>query len=296
MAKPSLPDEKRQNSLKITFPTELAEQVIDNLSDDASSIAVCALVCKQWVTRSRFHLFASPLNLHSGALAGFQRGRTEADIVALKALANSPLQTFAPFIRELNVMGPLEEIYLTLNDLSRLINITTLTIECTGRRISIPSELEHVLRRIPTAFTRVRILRLIGGEFTLAQFTSLVCGFEELTNLHLDPVRWSIEDTKRSYSSFPPLPRSLRTLDLGARTGYYTVLPWVISHAPCPPMDTLYLETTSISSKDFANLRDLLRLLGPSLHHLSLFFLTRDADAWWSKTKAGMYLRDVTIR
>lgn len=244
-------------------------------------------MCRQWTLRSRFHLFATSVDLHIGSLPGFVRGRTETDIAALKALINSPVQTFAPFVRSLNVMGPIEGIYLTLRDLSRLANIATLTIECTGRRILIPPEMEHVLPGIPVAFPRVRALHLVGGEFMLAQFAALACGFAEVESVRLDPVRWTFDDTKRQDAARGmELPQSLRALELGGGTGYYAVLPWMIAHAAPPALHTLVVETTSISLKDFEGLRDLLRVLGPTLRHL-LLFLTCDADAWWSKRKAG---------
>ncbi|KAJ6539868.1 hypothetical protein DFH09DRAFT_1397058, partial [Mycena vulgaris] len=276
------------------FPAEIVEQVIDSLVSNASSIAACGLVCKQWNPRSRFHLFAAPLDLHIGALPGFKQGRTEADIVALKALANSPLQTFATFIRALNIMGPLPEIYLVLKDLAPLANVASLTIECTGRRLMIPPNLAPVLRALSASFPRVRALQLVGGEFTLAQAAAVACGFGALESLRLDPVRWVLEDTKRAAIA-EALPHGVRALKLGGGTGYYAVLPWLIAHQAPPTLDTLCLETASISAADFARLRDLLRVLGPSLRTLSLFFLTRDADAWWSKTKAVYITQHLTL-
>ncbi|KAJ7726156.1 hypothetical protein DFH07DRAFT_970604 [Mycena maculata] len=281
-----------------TFPTELIEQVIDNLSDDAFSIASCGLVCRQWTPRSRYHLFATPLDLQFSPLPGFSKGRTEPDIKALKALARSPVQTFAPFVRALNVMGPIGDIYPTLMDLAPLANIATLTVVCNGngRSIAIPPELEHLLRAVPLAFPRVRALHLIGGEFTLAQLTALACGFPALDALYLDPVRWAFEDsTHRAAPRARPLPASVRTLDMGAGTGFYAVLPWIIAHGAPPALDTLCIETTSISIKDFAGLRDVLRVLGPTLRHLELFFITRDVDAWWSKRKAVYITQYLTL-
>ncbi|KAJ7473752.1 hypothetical protein B0H11DRAFT_2282355 [Mycena galericulata] len=280
----------------ISFPTELVEQVIDNLASDTLSIAACGLVCRQWTPRSRFHLFATQIDLHMGTVPGFRPGRGVDHIMALKKLVKSPLQTFAPFVIALNIMGPIEDIYLTLKELSALDNITTLTIECLGTRLSIPSQLEKVLRQIPPSFPHVRILQLLGGEFTLAQFASLACGFQELEILLLDPVRWTFEDSRRrDASNGIVLPQTLHTLEFSAGTGFYAVLPWIIAHNAPPAIHKLFLETTSISIKDFEGLRDVLRILGSSLRDLTLFFHTRDADAWWSKRKALYICKILTL-
>ncbi|KAI0713900.1 hypothetical protein C8Q76DRAFT_591966, partial [Earliella scabrosa] len=39
------------------IPIEVAEQIIDQLVDDRSSLRSCALVCDGWLPRSRAHLF-----------------------------------------------------------------------------------------------------------------------------------------------------------------------------------------------------------------------------------------------
>ena len=43
----------------ISFSQEIFEKFIDNLHDDKKALKQCALVCRSWVPRSRYHLFAS---------------------------------------------------------------------------------------------------------------------------------------------------------------------------------------------------------------------------------------------
>ncbi|KAJ7092323.1 hypothetical protein B0H15DRAFT_170255, partial [Mycena belliarum] len=44
---------------KMSFPIELVERIIDAASADPPTLAACSLVCKEWLHRSRHHLFAS---------------------------------------------------------------------------------------------------------------------------------------------------------------------------------------------------------------------------------------------
>ncbi|KAI0747242.1 hypothetical protein C8Q80DRAFT_1076604, partial [Daedaleopsis nitida] len=39
------------------FPLEIAENVIDHLSDDHPSLRSCALTCQGWLARCRTHIF-----------------------------------------------------------------------------------------------------------------------------------------------------------------------------------------------------------------------------------------------
>ncbi|KAL0578927.1 hypothetical protein V5O48_003075 [Marasmius crinis-equi] len=54
------------------LPTEVFERIIDYCSDeDPQSLRSCSLVCKDWVTRSRQHLFARHLRLDFNNTAAF---------------------------------------------------------------------------------------------------------------------------------------------------------------------------------------------------------------------------------
>lgn len=41
------------------LPLELCEGIIDNIQDDIPSLSSCALVCRHWLPRSRYHLFGT---------------------------------------------------------------------------------------------------------------------------------------------------------------------------------------------------------------------------------------------
>ena len=42
-----------------SFPTEVEEAVIDQCADDVGTLRHCALTCRRWLPRSRFHLFSA---------------------------------------------------------------------------------------------------------------------------------------------------------------------------------------------------------------------------------------------
>ena len=45
-----------RSAATVGLPPELSDNIIDLLSDDKEMLATCALVCKSWVSASRYHL------------------------------------------------------------------------------------------------------------------------------------------------------------------------------------------------------------------------------------------------
>jgi hypothetical protein len=75
-----------------TLPTELIESIIDLTSP--SSLAACALVCRQWTPRSRHHHFRS---------ISLARDRSTDTVRTFLHLLASPLVTFVSSIREVRL-------------------------------------------------------------------------------------------------------------------------------------------------------------------------------------------------
>jgi hypothetical protein len=46
-----------QTSKQISIPQEIIDQFIDHLYNDQEALKTCALVCRAWVSSSRYHLF-----------------------------------------------------------------------------------------------------------------------------------------------------------------------------------------------------------------------------------------------
>ncbi|KAJ7452689.1 hypothetical protein B0H11DRAFT_282283 [Mycena galericulata] len=78
-----------------TLPAELVDSVIDLISSSPSMLAACALVCRQWVPRSRYYYFSS---------IKLVRDRGRDTVKPFLSLVASPLATFISSVREVQLM------------------------------------------------------------------------------------------------------------------------------------------------------------------------------------------------
>ncbi|KAJ7189678.1 hypothetical protein GGX14DRAFT_382969, partial [Mycena pura] len=81
----------------MSLPAELVDSVVDLLGSDRPTLKVTSLLSRQWLPRSRHHLFSS-IRLSSG---WNEYDHTELERVqAFLALVSSPMATFIPAVAE----------------------------------------------------------------------------------------------------------------------------------------------------------------------------------------------------
>jgi hypothetical protein len=74
------------------LPSELIDAVIDHLHSDKMALAACALVCKEWLPASRYHLY-STISVNEGNIQKFFD------------TLDTPLCIWRPLVRHLNMTG-----------------------------------------------------------------------------------------------------------------------------------------------------------------------------------------------
>lgn len=72
------------------FPLEISDAIIDHLHEDSKSLAICGLVCRQWVAASRYHLIDTLWIRSNTAQWCFH-------------ILQSPLCTLWPYVRHLRM-------------------------------------------------------------------------------------------------------------------------------------------------------------------------------------------------
>ncbi|KAJ7705415.1 hypothetical protein B0H17DRAFT_1037870 [Mycena rosella] len=137
------------------MPQEIVDIVIDCLVDsipaspfssDTRTLATCALVCRSWVPRSRYHLF--------------YHVTLDKSVAAFGQLIRSDKCTFLPYVRDISAfrtfMDPDDDHFDKIGkDLRRLTNVTTLMLDGTtpappGRTLCAGSKMSPSCRCIST--------------------------------------------------------------------------------------------------------------------------------------------------
>jgi hypothetical protein len=100
------------------LPPELVDGIVDHLHADRFALARCALVCKSWVTASRYHRFHTSIEIHKDNIS-----------VAIELLSSSTC-TFANAIVHLRLFKA--EALRDLHEITfRLPRVTQLTLRAT---------------------------------------------------------------------------------------------------------------------------------------------------------------------
>ncbi|KAJ7617771.1 hypothetical protein FB45DRAFT_932649 [Roridomyces roridus] len=241
------------------FPTELDEQIIDNLHLDKPALAVCALVCQSWMYSSRYHLFGS-LVLRRDAW-----GR-------LIQLLESPRVTFVPYIRDLVVSGSDSEDNTYLNQhipqLPNFPSLARLRIAHVAWADLSPSTTESFLR----AFSATTNLALHFVTFnTTREPVELVSGLPRLDQISI--VATFLDDSSPDFDAHPPVAHALTDVSfrtgLGSGESYGTFVSWLNSSSS--RIHTLRLG--ALRAATLPTVSQLLHSLGPNLETLDLAFI-----------------------
>jgi hypothetical protein len=133
-----------------SLPSELTDAVIDHLHADKIALAVCALVCKEWLPTSRYHLF-STINVNEGNIQQFF------DIL------DTPLCIWQPLVRHLNMAG-IRRYTVSWLDKAHIQKLSTLVAV---KKLSVRNfnSYEAHLVRILFAFGGINELHIAQGVF-----------------------------------------------------------------------------------------------------------------------------------
>ncbi|KZT11563.1 uncharacterized protein LAESUDRAFT_276807 [Laetiporus sulphureus 93-53] len=176
------------------LPVEITDSVIDHLRDDYPSLFACALACRAWLPRARFHIFRRVVAMD---VAGYDRlahlSNANQDIayaiVHLSIIKGSQL-------RRTNVDREWPTI---LSKLSRLEDLSVSQWSA--------SELpEEVVQDLPKYFSHIKTLRLQGVHAWRPwkpDFPRLLCACSELSVLYLDSIWWL--DPPEEFITLPTL-------------------------------------------------------------------------------------------
>jgi hypothetical protein len=243
----------------VNLPPELTDFIIGFL--DGHSLLVCALVCRGWLPACRFRSF-NTLSIHPRPSA-----------LRLAAKLKSRKSTIAQHVRSVEIMlVPWWECFDALDVLeaiepclARLTSVTSLTL-IRGRWC--PIESKAYAASLRSFFGRIKDLTIESASFSsLDEFCGLIESFHGIESISMKlPSNDNISSQIIGERS-PTFPSHLRVF----KSHGSFLLPWLLSVAPHAP--TL-VEVCQIGPKgpDLSNVEDLIRILGPKLHKLSVGF------------------------
>ncbi|KAJ7343837.1 hypothetical protein DFH08DRAFT_215242 [Mycena albidolilacea] len=247
--------------MPITFPRELADEIIDLLAGDSNSLKACSMIGRVWIPRSRLHLFESwkcvllPKNIR-----GFHEILQSPYGCSFLPLIRSVKATrycwhhndryFDDIAADLRVV-PVHTLELKLNGVVNAGNVNRFF--CEGFAAAFP----HITRLVLTC----------SFDGQPAPLIDMICLSPALQELHicLETSGFEPQTAKPLASAVPP--RGLRILRL---SGVYTaepILEWLYEFNHLPNVESLTLPWR-IRTKPIVNAA--FQQLGESLYHLSL--------------------------
>jgi hypothetical protein len=247
--------------MPITFPRELADEIIDLLAGDSNSLKACSMIGRVWIPRSRLYLFESwkcvllPKNIR-----GFHEILQSPYGCSFLPLIRSVKATrycwhhndryFDDIAADLRVV-PVHTLELKLNGVVNAGNVNTFF--CEGFAAAFP----HITRLVLTC----------SFDGQPAPLIDMICLSPALQELHicLETSGFEPQTAKPLASAVPP--RGLRILRL---SGVYTaepILEWLYEFNHLPNVESLTLPWR-VRTKPIVNAA--FQQLGESLYHLSL--------------------------
>lgn len=236
-------------------PTEVLDHIIDFLHEDKPTLTSCSLVCRNWASSARFHLF------YSIRIAGAGPTKLEA-FSGLLASASY----IGYYVQELHIRagdGPAKITTATLSIiLKALVRIRVLDVRCTYCHFD-------GLFPPPLLTLRKLVMQFVEVDTPPAKFISILGLCPNLKELDIRKSWWA------SQISFPEEPKTsvmpyLESLTLGncrfsSLTSYLQVL-----RSNLPLSNLTSLDIVCLSPNDVSVIGGLLRDMGSKLLHLRL--------------------------
>lgn len=251
------------------FPCELVQIIIDYLHDDRAALAACSRVCRTWLSLCRVHFYAK-MTIEPGNTAGFLD------------LVTSRHTTIGTYIRHLTIQkqtGHIDHFFILNNASCRRVpdfhfdnvlrhvktftSITKLSLfKGYGENPKLISHLQD--------FLSLEDLELRSWSFPgFSDFVGVVCAPRNLVRLSLTDIAWG---TRRSLAPNLRLPPRLRHMAIFMeKQGQF--FDWMLR---CATQPIESLEVGGVFGPDDAlACANFLRVLGPTLKHLSLYTPSR---------------------
>ncbi|KAJ7846900.1 hypothetical protein B0H13DRAFT_2406685 [Mycena leptocephala] len=233
------------------FPQELIDEILDYFAEDFRSLKFCSLVCREWVFRSRSHLFKK-CALWPSRIPGFCE------------LLRSPACTFLRHVRTIRHIKhySLEDCDLfnaIAADLGRLINVRELEILT---RIYHPASSDSSLYTAFPKITRLLLTFECGFHLQPQPFVNVIRLFPALQELHI----YGSGHWEEILADTVPPPQ-LRSLAL-SKSSATPILAWLDATNHLTNVHSLRLPSLSLS--DVSTVRAALQRLGSALHHLDI--------------------------
>lgn len=241
-----------RSSMAPVLPLEIFDLIMHARYDDKPFLALCSLVCKDWLPCSRSLLF--------GQVELNQRNSE-----SFMALLNSPSSTLVNRIKHLGVEdGHLAELVLNMDALS-LNPITSLSI-------SFSEDSPPKTPSLSSGFRGIRNLDLDMSNFACSSVAfGFMAQFRQLETLSLQGVTFETRDPPYKEHISPTLTcLKLRLFSEGDVASYNEFLTWFLAASPRPHIRRL--EARSIRSGVFPSFLRLMESLEDDLEDLALGF------------------------
>lgn len=263
-----------------SLPCELIDIIIDGLGDDRDALKACALTCRSWLHRSRYHLHHSATLYHQNCRIHPSQIESIATFLSLPAIAEYTQDLLLEGKTELksNRFNDANSSELFWRALARFTHVKRLRV---SRLFWVSHTLESK-NRLCKAFPSVTDLDVYMSDFADAnEFLSFLTAFPKLVRLRTERLFWA-KDAVEWYEASGSDPSSYRTLPKGAMPGQrlrhiqvqHCDVPMMtdisnwLSTVPGCNISTLHLSPPD--GDDFAALPLFFSALGTSLKHLKL--------------------------
>ncbi|KAJ7869123.1 hypothetical protein B0H14DRAFT_3440824 [Mycena olivaceomarginata] len=247
-----------------TLPTELDDLIVDHLRDNKHALIACALVNKSWLLSSRHRLFEKVTLVDDNSKTFLE-------------LAASPLATFLSCIQSLTNMHNLHLHYIDVNGVSE----TALTQ--LGAVFPYVTELNV---SNPVGFLRLHDLFIIVARFLQLRRLSIKSSF--------------LQEDANAISHHPPVPPALEVVRMHSTPGSDNPFPHIAAWlgAAQGPSAIRALELGLLKRQSLPSIGNLVRMLGPDLHALSLNLMyqitTADIETHLDLSR-NINLQDLTV-
>ncbi|KAJ7609410.1 hypothetical protein FB45DRAFT_1038857 [Roridomyces roridus] len=268
------------------FSPELVDQVLDAVSvlkGDPFRIATCGVVCRQWLPRSRFHVFRylwlAGLHLES--------------LLALVETSSSPVMALIQVVDLAFTFGlsPFHPAYLA-RLANECVNLTSIKCEIdSDPQKAVPRDFFldtclPVLGSQCLSLTRFELHSTSADQVSLGTITHIFVSLPALENFDL-ATDGTIVPTGTLSNSFPA---RLENLDLGSALGVRHLFAWLLSLPVLPTLKSLQWLPGRHARRDWASLHAYSQRAGAGLQTLSLC----SKHGWSSDGEPPAILRHAT--
>ncbi|KAJ6462238.1 hypothetical protein C8R47DRAFT_1327216 [Mycena vitilis] len=253
------------------LPQELVEQVIDDVAAtfDLTEVATCGLICRQYLPRSRKHLFA---NIH---LSDWDESAIVQKFVDLVDASCTPI---LPLVKSLNIHlvdGALSDVHM--GRLHECHAIRHLRIRAPHHQ---PAERHVFVQDLPFqnwlqahiqhfACTLNRFELVMGSDIPLSLLVDIICSLPHLTHLRIDGDCGYGVFASDPVLATQPFPRNLYSLDMAIHRGTNLFFDWLLSYDQPPCFTSFTLGGTVTTGVSTLPIEGYLKRVAPMLQSFS---------------------------